>query len=246
MRGTMPALPTIHCHSDAEALARAVAERWVVLAQDAIAARGVFHVALAGGNTPRRLYQLLAGDEFRVRAQFDRAQLWLGDERCVPAGHPDSNYRMAREAFADALPTGRLWRVETERGAEEAASHYARLLREHLPTVQDLPRFDLVLLGMGPDGHTASLFPGTNILSEHLRTVAPVYVEKFASWRVSLTLPVLNQSRHVLFMVAGADKAEALHRVLIGRDAALPSASVKPQGGAEWHLDATAAARLTE
>jgi 6-phosphogluconolactonase len=213
---------------DAGALAREAAHRFVARAQEAVAARGRFLVALAGGSTPRGAYELLAGDVFAPRVDWARVHVFWGDERCVPPDHTDSNYRMAREALLDRIPisAGNVHRMRGELVPEAAADAYEAELDEVLGAEG---RFDLVLLGMGVDGHTASLFPGTQALEERERRVAAYYVEKLGAWRVTLTLPALNAARRVLFLVGGAGKRDALNRVRAGEP--LPAALVRPEEG---------------
>lgn len=236
-------------HPDAEALAQAAALRLIALIKEAIAARGRCHVALSGGSTPKRLYQLLAESKYQDDLDWSRIEIWFGDERCVPADHADSNYRMAREALFEhvALPAANIHRMEVALGqVRQAASRYANLLCQRLPLIDSMPCFDVILLGMGADGHTASLFPATCILQESTRPVAAVYVDKLQTWRVSLTYPVLNQGRHLLMLIAGADKAARIHEI----HAVNPTKTVHPiqriraRGQVEWYLDNAAAALL--
>jgi len=241
-----------HIYPDSEALSGAAARRWLELAVQAIEARGAFHVALSGGSTPRALFQQLARPDHANAVDWDRVHVYFGDERLVPADHADSNFRMANETLLSRvpLPTANIHRVPTEAGdAHECAARYADTLRRCLPTTQeaiDMPCFDLVLLGIGPDGHTASLFPSSAILEERAVAVAAVYVEKLASWRVSLTFPVLNSARHIMVLVAGADKAPIVHRIFTAADqgALLPIEMIEPQGQMEWFLDQAAARQL--
>ncbi len=225
-------------YPDAARLARAAAEHFVTLAREAIAARGQFVAALSGGSTPRAAYALLATDEFAGGVDWARAHLLWGDERCVPPDHPDSNYRMARQALLDKisiLPEN-IHRMQGELPPDQAAALY----QAELETVLGVAgRFDLILLGMGADGHTASLFPGTTALQERERAVAAVYVERLPAWRLTLTLPVLNAARHVLFLVSGAEKAPTLARVHAGEP--LPAGQVRPhQGELTWLVDRAA------
>ncbi|RMD80510.1 MAG: 6-phosphogluconolactonase [Gammaproteobacteria bacterium] len=241
----------LRIHPDPEALARAVAERWIQLAEEAVRARGRFHVALAGGSTPRRLYALLAQPPYRDRVPWQQVHVFFGDERCVPPDHPDSNYRMAREALLDhvPIPPGQVHRIEGEaEDPAEAATRYARLLTAELPlSAQGVVQFDLILLGMGADGHTASLFPGTPILRERARLVEAVYVERLGSWRISITLPVIEHAHHVLFMVTGKEKAATVREVFTNRRTPpYPVQLIHPRGELEWHLDQAAASELPE
>ncbi len=228
--------------SDALCLARLAANRIVALASGAIAARGRFAVALAGGATPRPTYALLAEQPLAQEVEWPRVEVFWGDERCVPPDHLDSNYRMARCALLDHVPIPRenVHRIPGELPPQEAAAAYRLELQEALGAAG---HFDLVLLGMGSDGHTASLFPGTAAVDEEERSVVAVYVPKLGAWRVTLTLPVINAARHVIFLVAGAEKAEVLARVRGGEP--LPAAKVQPADGQlTWLVDRDAAARL--
>jgi 6-phosphogluconolactonase len=238
---------------DLAAVAHAVAERWVALARETSAVRGRFTVALSGGSTPRALFQLLAREPFRSRIAWDRVELFWGDERCVPPDHADSNYRMAREHLLDAVPVPpvRVHRIEAERPDHPAvaAAYQAEIARVLGGTPGGPPpAFDLILLGMGPDGHTASLFPGTAALVETKQWVVANHVPKFEADRITLTYPILNRGAHVVFMAAGADKTAVLREVLEGPPdlTRLPSQGVRPEaGGPLWLVDRAAAAQLT-
>ncbi len=242
----------LHIYADRAALALAAARRWETIARDAIAARGRCRVALAGGSTPRALYALLASADWRARIDWRATHLWFGDERCVPPDHPDSNYRMARESLLDAIDIApaQVHRIEAERAPEAAAQAYSDVLQtQFAPPAGTAPRFDLLLLGLGPDGHIASLFPESPLLDEQRRWVGACEVARLDAWRISLTFPVLNAARHVLLLVAGEDKADIVEAVL-GTDAdnrtrpAYPVERLRPQGQLEWLLDEAAAARL--
>jgi 6-phosphogluconolactonase len=207
------AAPDLVVAADVEALARVAADRVRVLAAAALAARGRFRLALAGGSTPRALYAELAR---APDLDWARTELFFGDERCVPPDDPQSNFRMARETlFAPAgVPPENVRRL---RGEEPDRDRAARDYEDALGGV-DGPPLDLVLLGMGADGHTASLFPGTTALDEGRRLCVAVEVPQLASakWRLTLTYPALLGARDVLFLVAGADKAETLRDVVMG------------------------------
>jgi 6-phosphogluconolactonase len=240
--------PEVRVFDTAEEVAAAAARRFAELARDAIAARGLFSVALAGGNTPRRVYELLASDGLREQVSWPAVHVFFGDERQVPAEHPDSNFRMASEALLSRVPVParNVHRIEGRGDAAANASLYEDELRGFFGEA-DWPRFDLVMLGMGDDGHTASLFPGTPALSEGRAWVVANRVEKLGAWRVTLTAPAINAARHVLFTVNGAGKAARLREVLRGeRDPArLPSQLIRPADGAlEWFVDKAAAAQL--
>ncbi|HEV3471015.1 MAG TPA: 6-phosphogluconolactonase [Pyrinomonadaceae bacterium] len=232
----------------AEEVAAAAAGRFVELAREAVAARGLFAVALAGGTTSRRAYELLASDELRGRVSWPRVHVFFGDERMVPPDAADSNFRMARESLLSRVPVPdeNVHRIEGRGDAAASAGRYEDELRAFFGDA-DWPRFDLVMLGMGEDGHTASLFPATAALDAGRAWAAANWVEKLGAWRVTLTAPAVNAARHVLFVVTGAGKAARLREVLRGpRDPArLPAQLIRPADGAlEWFVDRAAAADL--
>ena len=238
--------------TDAVALSRAAADVFVAAANHAVEKKGAFTVALSGGSTPKALYSLLTTDlALNARVPWQKIDFFFGDERHVPPDHDDSNYRAAHEALLSKVPVSpaRVFRIRGEyKETEKAAAEYEQALREffHLSTGQ-LPRFDLVLLGMGPDGHTASLFPGTKALEEHKRLVTSNWVGKFYTHRITMTAPLLNNAACVLFMAHGQDKALPLKAVLEGphEPAQLPSQLIHPaQGTLWWLVDESAAALL--
>jgi len=236
----------IRTYPEAASLARAAAEHFVTLATAAIAARGQFVVALSGGSTPRTTYALLASDEFAARVDWPRVRVFWGDERCVPPDHPDSNYRMAREALLDKvpIPTENVHRMRGELPPDQAAAAYQAELEAVLGAGG---RFDLILLGMGADGHTASLFPGTAALREQARWVVAYYVDRLAAWRVTLTPVAINAAAHVTFVVSGAGKAERLREVVTGpyQPDVLPAQIVRPTDGRLlWLVDVAAAVHV--
>lgn len=238
-------------HADPERLADIVAERFIALSTQAISQRDAFHVALAGGSTPRRLYQALAKTTRQSRIDWQRIHIYFGDERAVPPEHADSNFRMAREALLDAvaLPSQNIHpMLANPSHIQQDADRYAALLASQLPQNDaHWPVFDLILLGLGTDGHTCSLFPDTPILMERQRAVAAVEVKHLNSWRLSLTFPVLDAARQLLFLVAGQDKAPILQRLCDGPGDdtdSLPVERIEPTGQVEWHLDQAAAAAL--
>ncbi len=250
--------PEIVVLSDRAALARQAASRFVLIANQAIVARGRFAAALSGGSTPRDLYQLLATPDFSSKIDWNRTHLFWGDERAVPPDHPDSNFRMANDALLSRvpIPAANVHRVRAELNPEDAALDYEQTLREFYlasPVMQEradvrvIPRFDLILLGIGEDAHTASLFPHTTALHEATRWVAANYVEKLKTFRITLTPLVLNAVANVMFLVAGADKAAAVRAVLSGerRPDEFPAQLVQPTNGqVVWLLDKAASARL--
>jgi 6-phosphogluconolactonase len=234
-------------------LARAAAEEFTRRADDAVRARARFSVALSGGSTPRRLYRLLAdsAQPFRDRIDWSATHVFWGDERHVPPDHPDSNYRMAREALLDVVPVpaGNVHRMRGEEAdATRAASEHEADLRAFFSNdFSGEPRFDLVLLGLGADAHTASLFPGSAAVRERERWVVAPWVEKLASWRLTLTPAVLNRSAAVIFLVQGEEKAEALRAVLEGEidPDRYPAQVVRPESGdLLWLVDDAAASSL--
>jgi len=212
-------------------LAAEAARRISVAAADAVATRGRFVLALAGGSTPRTLYGALA-EGAGGPVPWAATTILFGDERAVAPGHPHSNYGMARETLLSRVPLDpdRIHRMEGEADLEEAADRYERVLTRLFPG-EPLPRIDLVLLGLGADGHTASLFPGSPALEETVRWVVPVDLPG-KERRLTLTLPVLNAAHRVLFLVAGAEKARALARAFGPEpDLSLPAALIRPMGG---------------
>ena len=241
----------IRIFPDVEALSKAAAFEFVRWAGEAVAARGRFTVALSGGSTPKRLYELLAAAPSRSQIDWGRVEFFWGDERCVPPDHKDSNYRMAREAMLAHLPIPHehIHRMEAERSDREAAARDYEAVIARVFGVSsggEPPALDLLLMGMGPDGHTASLFPHTQALDETRRWVVPNHVPQLNTDRMTLTRPILNRGREVLFLVAGADKAERLAEVLAGPadPKRLPSQSIQPEGQLVWFVDSAAAARL--
>jgi 6-phosphogluconolactonase len=240
----------VECFADRSEMVHIEAERVVARARQAIATRGQFFLALSGGSTPRPLYELLASPLFATRIDWPLVQLFWGDERCVPPDQPESNYRMAREALLDHVPIPRtnVHRIHGERGPAVAAAAYETLLAGFFGNPEFPPKtsFDLVLLGMGADGHTASLFPGTAAARETRRWVVPSPGPQRGSWRVSLTPVLLNAAENVTFLVSGADKAERLKDVLEdGQPDLLPAQLIRPTHGAlRWMIDTAAATRL--
>ena len=194
------------------------AERIAVLAKEAVRVNGRFTLSLAGGSTPEALYRLLSSEEYSRKIPWDKVHLFWGDERCVPSDHSDSNYRMVRETLLSVIdiPPENVHRIKGELG-EAGAADYEKILRMSFNMdAPAFPCFDLILLGMGADGHTASLFPGTSVLSEEKIWVRNVYVENLKSMRITLTPPVINSAAEILILVSGEGKAPALKEVLEG------------------------------
>lgn len=233
-------------HKDKQALAEAAARDFVVRAAAAIEERGRFTVALAGGSTPKAAYELLARDH-TDEVDWANVHVFYGDERSVPPEHEDSNYRMSKETLLDHVQVASIHRMQGELSPEQAAKAYEEELREFFGD-EDPPVMDLIMLGIGGDGHTASLFPGTPALDEMDRWAVENPVEKLETVRLTLTAPVLNAARAVNFLVAGEDKAEALREILEGRGDphTYPAKLVRPQGGALWMVDREAAGSLKD
>ncbi len=241
---------TVIVCADPDDLSRRAATEFVLLSKQSVLESGRFAVAVSGGSTPRGLYSLLSTPEFRDQVPWSQAHLFWGDERCVPPDHRDSNYAMARNALLSKIPIPEknVHRMKGEGKPEASALEYEQELREFFQLAEDQwPRFDLILLGLGPDGHTASLFPGHKILHQRARLVAAVYVEKMKSHRLTLTLPVLNHGANIFFLVAGEEKAPVLRVVLQEKSKLdpLPAELVQPaRGRVVWLLDRHAAALL--
>lgn len=259
----------IYIHQDLDALANAVAKRWIELASQSIERSDAFHVALSGGSTPKSLYQTLAQPEYSRQIPWHKVCIYFGDERAVPPDHADSNYRLAKEELLDhvPIPESRIHPIYANPdNIRECADQYAQVLEQNLVSENGFPRFDLCLQGIGGDGHTASLFPDTDILNEQQRSVAEVYVEKLESWRISITFPVLENARTVLFLVSGEGKADIMQKVLqkaleqkalegegdipfsVKRFPAqrLPVQRIRDRKEIEWFLDAAAASKLSK
>ena len=237
----------IQVYPNSARLMQAAAEVVAAAGEAAIAAQRRFNLVLAGGQTPAALYSLLAANPYAARLNWEAVHVFWGDERCVPPNHPESNYRMARETLLDhvPIPPRNVHRVRGEDDPVRAALAYQDELRAHF---NGPPRFDLVLLGMGADGHTASLFPGAPALAEHVRLAVAAFATHSGSWRVTLTYPALNAAALVVFLVSGGSKAETLRAVLEGpqRPAELPAQAVRPTGGRLlWLADADAARLLS-
>ncbi len=245
-RRAKAATPEVRVLPDREALARAACEEMAHGVLDAIGENGRCNLVLSGGDTPRRTHELLAS----VEIPWDKVHVFFGDERCVPPIHVESNWRMARETLIlrAGIPDVNVHRIAGERDPEDAASDAEISIQTHFGLRPgEMPRFDVVLLGMGQDGHTASLFPGTHALEETTRLVVAHFVEKLGAWRVTMTMPVFEAARHVVFLVAGEDKAAMVRSATVQRpsSATPPAGRVRPRGGSLlWLVDRAAASRL--
>jgi 6-phosphogluconolactonase len=247
-------MPKVTVYPDNASLIGGAADLVIESAAQAIAARGHFTLVLSGGSTPRPVYARLATADYRDRIDWSKVKIFFGDERCVPPDDPQSNYHMVRTALLDhvPLPPDNIYRIRGEDAPEQAAADYAAALRRTFggdaagggPPPEG---FDLNLLGMGDNGHTASLFPGLAAVTETFRWVMALYVEVVGMWRVTMTPVIINAARQVAFLVSGAEKAEMLQRVLEGpyQPVVLPSQIIKPvPGELHWLLDPPAAAKL--
>jgi 6-phosphogluconolactonase len=238
--------PQLETHPTADALHRAAARRIASTLEEALARAPAASIALTGGKTPEPIYELLAGAPYRERLAWARIDFFWGDERPVGPESPESNFGMARRSLLDrvAVPEERIHRIEGEsEGLEDAARRYEAEVRRVVAGAP-VPRFDLVLLGMGDDGHTASLFPGT--VWDGARLVTPNFVPKLGATRITMTPRLINAARAVLFLVSGASKAEALARVFRNPPDELPAAQIRPADGSLlWLVDRAAASRLS-
>ncbi len=233
----------VEVYEGPQELAEAAARAFVEGAAKAIAERGRFAVALAGGSTPKATYEALARDH-SGDVDWPNVHVFFGDERTVPPDHEDSNYRMAREALLGHVPVGSVHRMRGELPPDEASSSYEADLKEFFGGLP--PVLDLVMLGIGEDGHTASLFPETPALGVTDRLAVANPVAKLDTTRLTLTVPVLDAAREVRFLAAGAGKAEALAEILEGEadPRAYPAKLVQPTGGPTWMVDRAAAGAL--
>ena len=237
-------------YEDAAAFAQHAARYFSDQITQAVTARGVARIAISGGNTPKPVFALLAAEPYLSTVPWGKVQLFWVDERSVAPDQPDSNYGMTKKALLDKvpIPAENVFRMEGELEPEEAAAKYESAIRNTLRLEgAELPTFDLVALGMGDDGHTASLFPHTEGLHEFGRLVIANHVPQKDTWRITLTSPVINQARNVIFLIQGADKAEPLKRVLLGDydPETLPSQLIQPAAGKiTILLDKAAAAEL--
>jgi 6-phosphogluconolactonase len=244
-------LPGVFVYANPAEVARGAARHFVDYAWESIARDGQFMVALSGGNTPREMFKLLASEEFRGQVDWAKVHVFWGDERAVPPESPESNYGVARRELLIRvpIPEGNVHRMEAEKSNIGRAAHdYEEVLRKYLELDdRGFPRFHLIFLGMGPDGHTASLFPGARMPRQTSRWVSTPFVSKMNMRRMTLTLPVLDAARRVVFLVVGAEKAQTLQTVLQGKpEPPLPAQMVQPRdpGQKLFLVDKAAAALL--
>lgn len=231
---------------DLERLSDSAAELFHTLAMTAIASKGRFIVALSGGSTPRRLYTLLGSAPYKNIIDWRCTHLFWADERCVPSDHPDSNYKLLRDTLLVHVPLSEnnIHRMHGEADPDQAAKDYEQDIKVFFGT-NTIPTFDLILLGVGEDGHTASLFPDSPAIHERERFAVPVYFEKPQVNRVTLTLPIINHAAYVLFLATGRAKASSLHNILNqGNSHKNPAGLVRPENGiVSWFLDRGAAGK---
>lgn len=239
---------SLHIHKDPAAMAERAAHLLADLCEQAVAERGIFNLALSGGTTPVPLFRLLSSHDWAERLPWEKIAVYWGDERCVGPDSPQSNYGVARRELLSNVPSTRFYRMKGETDPVDAALAYENLLRDHFRLGPgEFPRFDCVILGMGADGHTASLFPEEQGLFEKERIVIDQYIRKQKADRLTLTLPVLNNARCCLFLVTGEEKHEVLSKALnLLEEPSLPAQFVRPPSGdLVWIVD-DAAARGTE
>lgn len=236
-------------YPDLDTISQHAAQYVVRIANEAIVTRGRFTIALSGGNTPKKLYSLLGSEPYRSQIDWKLVDIFWGDERCVPPDSPDSNYRMAHEVLLSQIqiPAPQVHRMPAEQAGREAASLAYTQEMQSVFSTDGIPSFDLIQLGMGPEGHTASLFPHQPSLHETERLVVPVSVPKPPPDRLTFTPPILNAARNVLFLVTGADKVDALHAVLEGEynPDEYPAQIVRPANGeVVWMVDTAVAKNI--
>ncbi|HTP12708.1 MAG TPA: 6-phosphogluconolactonase [Bacteroidota bacterium] len=234
----------IHIEKTGEGFAKSVAEKLTGILVRATEGGNEASLVLSGGNTPRAVYRLLGSAPLSGQLLWDRIHLYFGDERMVPPDHPDSNYGMAKQELIDRvpIPAGNVHRIQGELPPQDAAQRYDAEFQKELG--HGTPRFDCVLLGIGEDGHTASLFPGTSALDEHKKSAVELFVPRLNTWRVTLTFPVLNNARNVVFLAEGEKKAPILRRLLESSSPTpdLPASMIHPHDGELfWVLDSAAA-----
>ena len=233
---------------DLEALSHKAATLFVNLSGKYIASRGRFTVALSGGSTPRILYSLLSSDLYQGRVDWHHVHFFWADERCVPIENEESNFKLVFDLLLSkiSVPHGNIHRIKVEEGPEKGAQDYEDRIREFFNT-SGFPVFDLIILGVGKNGHTASLFPGSIYLKGDTRLAIPVYVQEMKTHRITLTLPVLNNADHIVFLASGSAKADIITEVLGNRKEQYPAGLVSPvHGNLIWMLDREASLKLSK
>jgi 6-phosphogluconolactonase len=240
--------PKLNILATEEEVLTHLADYFVEVANQAIAENGLFNVSLSGGSSPKKLYEMLASTDYKEKVDWDKVYFFFGDERNVPADHPDSNYLMSKKALFDPLqiPASQIIPVNTALAPEQAAEAYALAIHTHFKPYN--AKFDLVLLGLGDNSHTASLFPHTPILQDQESSVKAVFLEDQQVYRISMTAAMINDARHIAFLVYGAGKAEAVHHVLEDESniEEYPAQLIKSQGEVKWFLDESAASLISK
>lgn len=240
---------TINIYKTRQELIVSIAWYFIKIVNEAIDNRGAANVALAGGNSPQKLYELLAMDEYKNQVNWSKLNFFFGDERYVPGDDAQSNSLMIQKSLFDPLkiPASQIFKIDTTLTPDAAAKKYNETIEAH---VKQMPvRFDFMLLGLGDNAHTASLFPFTPVLAEVSATVKAVFLEEQKSYRITMTAPLINQSKHIAFLVYGKAKAEAVQHVLNDElnPEKYPAQLIKPsKGELQWYLDESAAAGLKE
>ena len=237
----------INVFKTVQELLTSMADYFVLTAKSSISSRREFNVALSGGSSPRRLYEMLASPDFKHRIEWDKVNFFFGDERYVPANDSENNALMVKKALFDPLniSSSNIFAINTSLPAEVAAKKYSLTIANHFKNQKI--RFDLILLGLGDNSHTASLFPHTDVLSDKSESVKAVFLEEQNVYRITMTAPLINQARHIAFLVYGEAKAEAVHHVLENElnEKEYPAQLIRPyEGELRWYLDEAAASRL--
>jgi len=238
---------TVHISKTIPELIKAIAAHFISVGNNAIATRGEFNVVLSGGNSPKKLYELLASPGYKEKINWKKINFFFGDERVVPANDPENNAYMVKRTLFDPLNISQsnIFPINTSLSPQEAAKSYTATITEHLDS-QEL-QFDLILLGLGDNAHTASLFPYTPVLTEKSASVQAVFLEGQKIYRISMTAPLINRARNIAFLVYGQEKAEAVHLVLEGEfdPEKYPAQLINPlKGELHWFLDEAAASLL--
>jgi 6-phosphogluconolactonase len=236
-------------YKSVQELIKAVADYFIDTAEDSIASHGEFNVALSGGVSPKRLYELLASPEFSQKLNWDKVNFFFGDERYVPGDDPDNNALMVEKALFDPLniAASRIFAIDTSFSPEEAAKKYTSVITDHFKGKK--AQFDLILLGLGDNSHTASLFPYTPVLADKSASIQAAYLEDQNIYRITMTAPLINQAHHIVFLVYGEAKAEAVRHVLEDElnEEKYPAQLIQPEkGDLRWYLDNSAASRLNK
>jgi len=240
---------SIEIYPNPEELSKAAVQLFVDVARQSVKERGRFTAALSGGGSPQRMYEMLASEPFKSRVPWDEAFIFWGDERFVPSDDPENNARMTREKLLDhvPLPSDHIFPIPTSGKPKAAATTYASTLSSFFGNSNDFPRFDFMLLGLGENGHTASLFPETDVLQEQNKLVDSVFIEEKDQYRITLTYPVINSARNIVFLVHGSSKSSVLQKILEGKyePNELPAQLIKPSSSELfWLIDENAAAIL--